>query len=57
MVLPIPNLDDRRFDELVKEGRERVARHLPELTHIAPGDPAHAMVDLFAYLTESCCIG
>jgi len=53
MVLPIPNLDDRRFDDLVKEGRERVSRHLPELTQIAPGDPAHAMVDLFAYLTES----
>jgi len=53
MVLPIPNLDDRRFDDLVKEGRERVTRHLPELTQIAPGDPAHAMVDLFAYLTES----
>lgn len=53
MVLPIPNLDDRRFDDLVKEGRERVSRHLPELTHIAPGDPVHAMVDLFAYLTET----
>ncbi len=53
MVLPIPNLDDRRFDDLVKEGRERVAKHLPELTQIAPGDPAHAMVDLFAYLTET----
>lgn len=53
MVLPIPNLDDRRFDDLVKEGRERVAKHLPELTTVAPGDPAHAMVDLFAYLTES----
>jgi hypothetical protein len=53
MVLPIPNLDDRRFDDLVKEGRERVSRHLPELTQIAPGDPVHAMVDLFAYLTET----
>lgn len=53
MVLPIPNLDDRRFDDLVKEGRERVTAHLPELTQIAPGDPAHAMVDLFAYLTET----
>lgn len=53
MALPIPNLDDRRFDDLVKEGRERVARHLPELTQIAPGDPVHTMVDLFAYLTEN----
>lgn len=53
MPLPIPNLDDRRFDDLVVEARARLATHLPELTHIAPGDPAHAFIDLFAYLTES----
>ncbi len=53
MVLPIPNLDDRRFKDLSEEGRERLKKHLPELTQIAPGDPAHAMVDLFAYLTEN----
>lgn len=53
MVLPIPNLDDRNFDTLVKEARERLATHLPELTQIAPGDPAHAMIDVFAYLTET----
>ena len=53
MPLPIPNLDDRRFDDLVADARARLATHLPELTQIAPGDPAHAMIDLFAYLTET----
>jgi len=53
MPLPIPSLDDRRFDELVAEARERLAAHLPELTQIAPGDPVHALVDLFAWLTET----
>lgn len=53
MPLPIPNLDDRRFDDLVTELRARMATHLPELTQIAPGDPAHTFIDLFAYLTES----
>jgi hypothetical protein len=53
MPLPIPNLDDRRFDDLVADARARLATHLPELTQIAPGDPAHAIIDLFAYLTET----
>lgn len=53
MPLPVPNLDDRRFDDLVKEAQARLATHLPELTHIAPGDPVHSVVDLFAWLTET----
>lgn len=53
MPLPLPNLDDRRFDDLVEESRARLARHLPELTQVSPGDPVHAMVDLFAWLTET----
>jgi Baseplate J-like protein len=53
MPLPIPNLDDRRFDDLVAEAKTRLANHLPELTQIAPGDPVHAIVDLFAFFTET----
>ncbi len=53
MPLPMPNLDDRRFDDLVAEARSRLARHLPELTLTSPGDPVHAVVDLFAWLTET----
>ncbi|NMT64988.1 putative baseplate assembly protein [Marinobacter orientalis] len=53
MPLPVPNLDDRRFDDLVKEARERLGAHLPELTQIAPGDPVHTFTDLFAWFTET----
>ena len=53
MPLPMPNLDDRRFDDLVREARSRLARHLPELTVSSPGDPVHAVVDLFAWFTET----
>jgi len=53
MPLPIPNLDDRRFDDLVVEAKARIATHLPELTQIAPGDPVHALVDMFAWMTET----
>jgi hypothetical protein len=53
MPLPIPDLDDRRFDDLVVELTERLHRHVPELSTLAPGDPAYALVDLFAWLTET----
>mgnify|MGYP001259588507 CR=1 FL=1 len=53
MPLPTPNLDDRRFEDLVTEAKARLASHLPELTQIAPGDPLHSFVDLFAWLTET----
>ncbi|MBP0622462.1 putative baseplate assembly protein [Cupriavidus consociatus] len=50
---PVPDLDDRRFDELVNELQARLARHVPEMAPLAPGDPVHALVDLFAWLTET----
>lgn len=53
MPLPIPNLDDRRFDDLSAELQARLLRQLPELTQLSPGDPVHAFVDLFAWLTET----
>jgi len=53
MPLPIPNLDDRRFDDLVAEAIARVEAHTPEWSNIAPGDPGSALIDLFAWLTET----
>jgi hypothetical protein len=53
MPLPIPNLDDRRFDDLVAEAVTRLEAHTPEWSNIAPGDPGAALIDLFAWLTET----
>jgi Baseplate J-like protein len=53
MPLPIPNLDDRRFSDLVAEAITRVQAHTPEWNNIAPGDPGSALIDLFAWLTET----
>lgn len=53
MALPVPDLDDRRFDDLVAEATERLQTHLPELTRLAPGDPMHGFVDLLAWMTET----
>ncbi len=53
MPIPVPNLDDRRFDDLVEEAKRRLSSHLPELTQLAPGDPVHSIIDLFAFYTET----
>jgi hypothetical protein len=53
MALPVPNLDDRRFDDLVAEATGRAESHTPEWRNIAPGDPGAALIDLFAWLTET----
>ena len=52
MSLPVVNLDDRRFDDLAAEARERLRQALPELAGLAPGDPLYYLVDCFAHLTS-----
>ncbi len=53
MTLPLPNLDDRRFEDLVAEAQERLLRQLPDLAQISAGDPAFVITDLFAWMTET----
>jgi predicted phage baseplate assembly protein len=52
MTLPVPNLDDRGFVDLVREARERIARTCPEWTDLSVHDPGTALVEVFAHLTE-----
>ena len=53
MRLPVTQLDDRSFDDLVAEARQRLTRHLPDLQPAPEGDPVHALIDLFAFMAES----
>lgn len=53
MPLPITSLDDRRFDDLVAEARQRLQTHLPDVQQMAEGDPLFALTDLFAWMTET----
>ncbi|MCI0584208.1 MAG: putative baseplate assembly protein [Chloroflexi bacterium] len=53
MPLEAPQLDDRRFDDLVDEARRRIARYSPEWTDFNESDPGATLVDLFAWLTET----
>lgn len=52
MTLPVPNLDDRRFIDLVTEARERIRQTSPDWTDLSVHDPGMALVEAFAYLTE-----
>jgi hypothetical protein len=53
MPLPLPNLDDRDFDQLVKEARRRIQQSSPAWTDLTPGDPGMVILELFAHLTET----
>ena len=53
MSIPLPNLDDRTFTQLVEEARARIAATCPEWTDFTPHDPGITLVELFAHLTET----
>src|SRR6516164_3872205 len=53
MALPAPNLDDRRFQELVDEAKRHVMRHCPDWTDHNVSDPGVTLIETFAYMTDS----
>lgn len=53
MPLAPPAIDDRRFQELVRDALARVPVHTPEWTQLGESDPGVTLVELFAFLTES----
>ena len=53
MPLPAPNLDDRRFEDLLREARNRIPRFTPEWTNFNPSDPGMTLVELHAWMTET----
>lgn len=52
MALPIPDLDDITFAELVSEAVRLIPQYAPEWTDHNPSDPGLTMVELFAWLAE-----
>lgn len=53
MTLSLPNLDTRRYDDLVAEALRRVPRYTPEWTNHNDSDPGKALISLNAWLTET----
>jgi Baseplate J-like protein len=52
VTLPVPDLDDRRFLDLVTEARTRIQQSCPTWTDLSVGDPGIALLEAFAWLTE-----
>ncbi len=54
MPIQLPNLDDRRYQQLLDESLARIPVHTPEWTNFSQqGDPGVTLLQLFAFLTES----
>lgn len=53
MAIPIPPIDNRRFEDLRDQLLARIASHTPEWTHRNASDPGIALLELFAFLGES----
>jgi predicted phage baseplate assembly protein len=52
MSLPIPSLDDRRFQDFVDEAKRMIPRYCPEWTDHNVSDPGITLIELFAWMTE-----
>ncbi|MET0458931.1 MAG: putative baseplate assembly protein [Ilumatobacteraceae bacterium] len=52
MSLPVPNLDDRSFQDLVDEAKRLIPTYCPEWTNHNLTDPGVALIELFAWMTE-----
>lgn len=52
MTLPAPNLDDRRFQDLVDEAKRFVQQRCPEWSDHNVSDPGVTLIELFAQMTD-----
>lgn len=53
MAIPPPPLDGRDYAQLVADARALAVQRSPEWTDMTAGDPGAALLELFAFLTES----
>ncbi|MEN9938466.1 MAG: hypothetical protein RLZZ387_5045 [Chloroflexota bacterium] len=52
MPLPTPNLDDRRFQDLVDQAKRMIPQFCPEWTDHNVSDPGVTLIELFAWMTD-----
>jgi predicted phage baseplate assembly protein len=52
MPLPSPELDDRKFQDIVDEAKRLIPRYCPEWTNHNVSDPGVALIELFAWMSE-----
>ena len=52
MPLPVPKLDDRRFQDIVDEAKKRIPHYSKDWTDHNLSDPGITLVELFAWMTD-----
>jgi predicted phage baseplate assembly protein len=52
MPLPTPQLDDRRFQDIVDQAKSLIPQYCPEWTDHNVSDPGVALIELFAWMTD-----
>jgi len=52
MALPILNLDNRTFEQLLQEARKSISNYASQWTNHNPADPGITLIELFAWLAE-----
>ena len=52
MAIEVPNLDDRRFQDIVDELKLKIPEYYPAWTNHNVSDPGVALIELFAFMTE-----
>jgi len=52
MTLPVPHLDDRRFQDLVDDAKRMVQQRCPEWTDHNVSDPGVTLIETFAFMVD-----
>jgi predicted phage baseplate assembly protein len=52
MPLPVPNLDDRTFQDIVDQAKTLIPQYCPTWTDHNVSDPGVAIIELFAWMTD-----
>lgn len=52
MPIKPPNLDDRKYADIVRDARQLIPQYCPEWTNLGDADPGMTLVQLFAWMTE-----
>lgn len=52
MALPTPNLDDRTFQDIVREARGKIPLYCPDWTDYNLSDPGITLIEMFAWMVE-----
>lgn len=53
MPIQLPVIDDRTYEQLVRDALARVPVHTPEWTHTGSSDPGVTLVELFGFMAET----